>query len=79
LAQRRLIGDAAMWLRGAAIADGYAGLGRKEIAFSVAAVLDMIALHWTELPERVRSEVLSSARKILSGRHGVGLQQPSPD
>jgi hypothetical protein len=36
LAQRKLIDEAAMWLREAATRDGYAGFRRSEVAFAMA-------------------------------------------
>jgi hypothetical protein len=68
IAERKLMDEAAMWLRGAAIRDGYAGFRRAEVAFAMASVMDMLALHWDEVPERVRREVLSTCRRMVTER-----------
>jgi hypothetical protein len=68
LAERKLIDEAAMWLREAAIRDGYAGFRRTEVAFAIASVVDMLALHGDELPERVRRAVLSGCRRMVAER-----------
>ena len=67
-AERKLIDEAAVWLRGAAIRDGYAGFRRTEVAFAMASVMDMLALHWDELPERVRRAMLSTCRRMVAER-----------
>jgi len=75
-AERDLVDQAAAWLRRAAIEDGYAGFRRGRVAFAMAAVLDMLALHWTDLPERLRGQVGSTCREVIRERDGIDREPP---
>jgi hypothetical protein len=48
--------------------DGYAGFRLHELALAMAWVVDKLALHWDELPERVHMDVLSTCQRLIAER-----------
>jgi hypothetical protein len=56
---------AARWLCDLAIADGYAGLEHKHLAFGLALILDELARHLRDLDEELRALVLGCCRQVL--------------
>jgi hypothetical protein len=54
-------------LRSRAIADGYAGLGRKEVAFGLALMLDELAAHLGQLSDDVRRAALECCAELADG------------
>ena len=67
-ADRDTIRAAAAAVRSTAIADQYAGTrGHPAAAFSMAAVLDELALHAASLPEDLRRAVVAACWEIIKG------------
>ena len=64
-ADRQVIEQAAAQLRHGAIADGYAGLEGKHVAFALALILDELARHFRDLDAPLRAQVLAGARMLL--------------
>ena len=67
-ADRQLIEQAAATLRTGAIRSGYAGLPGQHFVFTLALVLDELALHVGDLNAVVRAQVLAGARMLLDQR-----------
>jgi hypothetical protein len=56
--ERETIDTAARALRSTAIADGYAGLQHKAVAFGFALILDELSRHWAQMSDEVRRAAL---------------------
>ena len=64
-AERAVVEHAARRLRDGAIADGYAGLEYKHLAFGLASLLDELARHLRDLDDGVRRHVLEVSCQLL--------------
>jgi hypothetical protein len=64
-ADQAIIDEAAAWLRTHAIQSQYAGLQRQEVAFSLAAVLDVVSRHLPDVGEGVRWQTVQASRAVL--------------
>jgi hypothetical protein len=64
-------------LRRVARQDAYAGIRGDFTANALAALLESVQLHWTELPVSIRSDALAAARYLLDGPDGHHDPRPS--
>ena len=64
-ADRRVVEQAAAYLRHRAILDAYAGLEHKHLAFALALVLDEVARHFRDLDDPLRSVMIQHCREVL--------------
>jgi hypothetical protein len=64
--EREQIDAGARALRSRAIADGYRRLGRKEVAFGFALVLDELALHLGPLSDEVRAAAVDCCETLTA-------------
>jgi hypothetical protein len=65
-ADQRMLDRAAARIRHEGFQGQYAGFHRKEIAFGVAAVFDMLALQIRQLPDGVRAQAVAAAVSIFA-------------
>jgi hypothetical protein len=61
------IDTAARALRSKAIADGYAGLQHKAVAFGFALILDELSRHWAQMSDEVRRAALDCYTALAAG------------
>jgi hypothetical protein len=65
--ERETIDTAARALRSTAIADGYAGLQHKAVAFGFALILDELSRHWAQMSDEVRRAALDCYTALAAG------------
>jgi hypothetical protein len=65
-ADEAVIDAAAFYIRHRAVQEHHAGLERQDLAFGFASILDTLSLHMRELPEGVRSDVVSASQRFTN-------------
>lgn len=77
-ADRHVIEQAARQLRHEATQQHYAGLRNPEVAYGLAAILDVLSLHITTLDEGVRWEAVQACSRFhaISGPSQVQVTSP---
>jgi transposase len=63
---KQLLEQAAAWIRNEGFQGEYAGFHRKELAFGVAALFDMLIMELDRVPAGVRAQAVSSAASIVT-------------